>query len=145
MPPSSPLLTLARVIAADPQLADWRRRHARDQAILDVVRRALPRNLTADIAVNDAETTELHLSAPSGAFAAVLRQRGAALLAALTQEGWEFTAIKVVVQPRNARAIQRKSQQIQWDSTASRPLAGLRDELPQGPLKAALARLLRGR
>ena len=136
---------MARVIAGDPQLADWRRRHARDQAILGVVCRALPRNLVADIAITDAEPGELRLSAPSGAFAAVLRQRGAALLAALAQEGWEFTAIKVVVQPRHSPEVRRKSVTIQWAAEASPALAGLRDNLPQGPLRAALAKLLRGR
>ncbi len=136
---------MARVIAADPKLADWQHRRDRDQAILGIVRRVLPRNLAADIAVADAESGELKLAAPSGAFAAVLRQRGADLLPALAREGWEFTAINVVVQPRNFPLVKKKSPQIQWDSLASRPLAGLRDNLAPGPLKAALARLLRGR
>lgn len=136
---------MARVIAGDPKLADWQRRHARDQAIIQIVRQALPQNLAADIHVADAESAELKLSAPSGAFAAVLRQRGAGLLPALARKGWEFTAIKVIVQPRNVPIKRHKSSQIQWDAQASRPLANLRDDLPAGPLKAALARLLRGR
>jgi hypothetical protein len=136
---------MARVISGDPQLADWQRRHARDQAIIRVVREALPRALSADIAVADAESGELRLAAPSGAFAAVVRQRGADLLSALARKGWEFTAIKVVVQPRNMPLSRKKSAQIQWDASATTPLAGLRDDLPTGPLKAALARLLRGR
>ncbi len=136
---------MARVLSGDPQLADWQRRYARDQAIIRIVRDTLPRTLSADIAVADAESGELRLAAPSGAFAAVLRQRSAALLSALTRKGWEFTAIKVVVQPRNTPTPKKKSSQIQWDAQASKPLAGLRDDLPPGPLKAALARLLRGR
>ena len=136
---------MARVIAGDPQLADWKRRHARAEAILAVVRRSLPRNLATDIAIADADAAELRLSAPSGAFAAVLRQRGALLLSALVQEGWEFTAIKVVVQPRNPPATRHKSSRIQWDNQANQPLVGLRDQLPPGPLKQALAKLLRGR
>ncbi|MEO6929126.1 MAG: hypothetical protein ABI190_08170 [Casimicrobiaceae bacterium] len=138
-------MTMARVIAGDPQLADWKRRHARAEAILAVVRRSLPRNLATDIAIADADAAELRLSAPSGAFAAVLRQRGALLLSALVREGWEFTAIKVVVQPRNSAATWRKSSRIQWDSRANQPLVGLRDQLPPGPLKQALAKLVRGR
>lgn len=136
---------MARVIAGDPQLADWQRRYTRDQAILAVIREQLPRTLTTDVVVVDAETDELRLAAPSGAFATVLRQRSARLIAALARKGWEFTAIKVVVQPRNVPAQWHKSSQIQWDATARPPLAGLRDNLPPGPLKAALARLLRGR
>jgi len=136
---------MARVIASDPRLADWQRRRARDDALMQIVRRLLPRNLGGDIAVADAESGELRLTAPSGAYAAVLRQRSADLLSTLAREGWEFTAIKVVVQPRNNPAIRTKSPQIQWDTRASQPLAGLRDDLPGGPLKAALAKLLRGR
>lgn len=136
---------MARVIASDPRLADWQRRRARDDALMQIVRRLLPRNLGGDIAVADAESGELRLTAPSGAYAAVLRQRSADLLSTLAREGWEFTAIKVVVQPRNNPVIRAKSPQIQWDTRANQPLAGLRDDLPAGPLKAALARLLRGR
>ena len=136
---------MARVIASDPRLADWQRRRARDDALMQIVRRLLPRNLGGDIAVADAESGELRLMAPSGAYAAVLRQRSADLLSTLAREGWEFTAIKVVVQPRNNPVIRTKSPQIQWDAQASQPLAGLRDDLPAGPLKAALAKLLRGR
>jgi hypothetical protein len=136
---------MARVLSGDPQLADWQRRYARDQAIIRIVRDALPRALSADIAVADAESGELRLAAPSGAFAAVVRQRGADVLSALAGKGWEFTAIKVVVQPRNMPAPKKKSSRIQWDAQAGKPLVGLRDALPPGPLKMALARLLRGR
>ncbi len=136
---------MARVIAADPALADWQRRRARDQSILTIVRRALPRTLAAGIAVADAESGELRLSVQSGAYAAVLRQRGADLLPALATEGWEFTAIKVAVQPGNIPMPNKKSPPIQWDTQASKPMAGLRDGLPPGPLKDAVARLLRGR
>ena len=133
---------MARVIAADPALADWERRRARDQAILKIVRRALPRTLAAGIAVADAESGELRLSVQSGAYAAVLRQRGADLLPALAREGWEFTAIKVVVQPGVWPVHDKKLPSIQWDSRANQPLSELRDGLPPGPLRAALAKLL---
>ena len=113
---------MARVLSGDPQLADWQRRYARDQAIIRVVREALPRTLSADIAVADAESAELKLGAPSGAFAAVVRQRGADVLSALARKGWEFTAIKVVVQPRNMPSSKKKSSQIQWDAQARKPL-----------------------
>jgi hypothetical protein len=133
---------MARVIAADPTLADWQRRRARDQSILGIVRRALPRTLAAGVAVADAESGELRLSVQSGAYAAVLRQRGADLLPALAREGWEFTAIKVVVQPGVWPVHDKKPEPNQWDNRANRPLSELRDGLSTGPLKAALAKLL---
>ena len=75
--------------------------------------------------------------------AAVLRQRGADLVSALAREGLECTAIKVVVQPRPTAGVDRKTKAIQWDESASRALASLCGSLPDGPLKAAVGRLLR--
>lgn len=142
---SSPLLTLAHVIAGDAKLADWQRRSARDQAIVRIVRQALPQSFAAEVVVADAQSGELKLGAPSGAVAATLRLRSIDIRSALVREGWEFTAIKVIVQPRNSPEKRPQSLKIQWDARAKQPLAGLRDQLPPGPLKTAVARLLRGR
>jgi Dna[CI] antecedent, DciA len=135
--------TLARVFATDPQMAQWQRRIAHGEAILHVVRRVLPRALGAELAVDAGESGELRLVAASGAMAAVLRQRVADLKPALAREGWEFTDIKVVVQPRAAPAVLKKQHTIQWDANATPALRQLRDTLPEGPLKAAVGRLLR--
>jgi hypothetical protein len=132
------------VLAAHPQTAEWQRRVARNEAILKVLRRVLPRALGAELTVDAGESGELRLVAASGAVAAVLRQRAADLMPALAREGLEFTAIRVAVQPRPTVGTSRKSHAIQWDASASTALAKLRGELPDGPLKAAVARLLRG-
>jgi hypothetical protein len=131
------------VLAGHPQTAEWQRRVARNEAILKVLRRVLPRALVAELAVDAGESGELRLVAASGAVAAVLRQRGADLAATLAREGSEFTAIKVVVQPRPTAGVIRKTHTIQWDGSASAPLSRLCGQLPDGPLKAAVARLLR--
>lgn len=131
------------MLAAHPQTAEWQRRVARNEAILKVLRRVLPRALGAELTVDAGESGELRLVAASGAVAAVLRQRGADLAPVLAREGWEFTAIKVVVQPRPTIGVARKQQSIQWDGSASEPLSRLCGQLPDGPLKAAVTRLMR--
>lgn len=124
-------------------MSEWQRRIAANGAILHVVRRVLPRALGAELAADAGESGELRLVAASGAMAAMLRQRVADLGAALAREGWEFTAIKIVVQPRSAPAAPTKRHEIQWDATATPALRQLRDTLPEGPLRAAVGRLLR--
>jgi hypothetical protein len=131
------------VLAAHPQTAEWQRRVARNEAILKVLRRVLPRALGAELTVDAGESGELRLVAASGAVAAVLRQRAADLLPALAREGCEFTAIRVVVQPRPTAGVARKTHTIQWDGSASAALGQLAGQLPAGPLKAAVERLLR--
>ncbi len=135
--------TLATIVGHDPLLAQWQRRADRDQAILRVLRRVLPVALAHGIGVRDAGSAELALVTPSGAAAAVLRQRGPDLLPALAREGLEFTAIKVVVQPRPAVEKPKKSISFQWDNDATTAFSALRDRLPEGPLKEAVAQLLR--
>lgn len=133
---------LSRIVAADPTLADWERRRVQDEKLLRVLRSALPRALAAHVAIADATAQELVIAGPSGAVAAVVRQRVPILLAHLAREGWEFTGIKVVVQPRNERARETKNVTLQMDSAAIPALAALRDRLEEGPLKASLARIV---
>jgi hypothetical protein len=131
------------VLAAHPQTAEWQRRVARNEAIMKVLRRVLPRALGAELTVDAGESGELRLVAASGAVAALLRQRGSDLMSALAREGLECTAIRVVVQPRPTAGVDRKTHAIQWDESASQALSKLCGTLPDGPLKAAVGRLLR--
>ncbi len=133
---------LSRIVADDPRLADWGRRRVRDEAILQILRRVLPRALAAEITVADAQSPELIIAGPSGSVAAVVRQRGPDLLARLGREGWEFTGIRVVVQPRVTAGPKAKTVTLQMDSTAIPALAALRDSLAPSPLKDALARIV---
>ena len=110
---------------------------------LTVIRRQLPRPLAGRVRVADAESTELGLAVDAGAIAAIVRQRTPDLLVALSAAGWQFTGIRVRVQVRGEAEPPKKLFRNQPDKDALRPLSGLARELPAGPLKTALARLLR--
>ncbi len=133
---------LSRIVADDPTLADWQRRRIRDEALLQILRRALPRAIAAQIAIADAQAPELTIAGPSGAVSAVVRQRTPDLMARLAREGWEFTGIKVVVQPRSTPGAEKKLVTLHMDSAAIPALAALRDSLPTGALRDALARIV---
>ena len=133
---------LFRIVADDPSLADWQRRRFRDEALLQLLRRALPRALAAQLAVADAQGRELVIAGPSGAVAAVLRQRVPDLLGRLVREGWEFTGIRVVVQPRPTAGPEKKPVTLHMDSAAIPALSTLRDGLPPGALRDAVSRIV---
>jgi hypothetical protein len=134
---------LTRILAADATLAAWEARRRREATIAGVLRQQLPRALADRIRVADAGSGELELAADAGAIAAMLRQRAPDLLAKLQREGMQFTAIRVRVQVRVGPPPSVKSPTNQPDRTSLRPLAALARELPEGPLKAALARFVR--
>jgi hypothetical protein len=134
---------LTRILAADATVATWEARRHREATIAGVLRQQLPRALADRIHVADAGTGELELAADAGAIAAILRQRAPDLLARLRLEGWQFSAIRVRVQVRVAAPPSVKSPTNHADRASLRPLAELARELPQGPLKTALARFVR--
>lgn len=141
----NPLQPLSRVLAADARLAAWSARHQQEHALTLLVRRSLPRPVAERVWVADAAAGTLELATASGAIAATLRQRGPDLLASLQREGWEFTVIRVRVQPQRDGKRTEKTLPPQWDSTAKQALSALEAGLPPGPLKASLGKLLRGR
>jgi hypothetical protein len=133
----------SRILAADVTLAAWNARRARDETLLRAVRRTLPRPVAERVFVADSSGPMLTLSTAAGAIATVVRQRSPELLSVLGREGWEFTGIRVRVQPRYMPQQTAKTVPRQWDSRSRRPLAALAAELPEGPLRDALARFLR--
>jgi len=135
--------SLQRIVAADATLAAWDARRRREAALTATVRRHLPRALAERIHVADGLGPELVLAAEAGAIAAVARQRAPDLIVALRREGYEFTGIRVRVQVRGDRVPDKKLISKQIDRATLRPLAALARDLPAGPLKAALERLLR--
>jgi hypothetical protein len=139
------LTPLARILAADAQLASWNARREREAALLVVVRRALPRPVAERVFVASGEGEALELVTASGAVASVVRQLVPDILARLAAEGCEFSRIRVRVQPRQSPPLPPKPLPRQWDSANRRPLAALHDRLAPGPLKAALGRFLRSR
>ena len=134
---------LQQILAADAMVAGWNARRRREEALVAIVRRHLPRALAERIRVADARGAVLELAADAGAIAAVVRQRTPDLLVELGREGWEFTGIRVRAQVRIDPAPVRKIVSNPIDRSALRPLAGLARDLPPGPLKEALARFLR--
>jgi len=132
-----------RILSSDETLAAWASRRSREEALTGIVRRLLPRPLAARIRVADARTAQLELAADAGAVAAIVRQRGAELLAVLRHEGWEFTAIRVRVQVRTDAVPIKKALENPLDRSSLQPLGRLARDLPAGPLKAALEHFLR--
>lgn len=137
MPRPAPL---ARVLAADPALAEWLERQRREARLTASIRGQLPRTLAPLARVAASEGGRLELAADAGAVAAALRQRAPDLLAALRREGWDFTEIRVRVQVRARPLAPGKTANNQRDASAARPLFALAERLPDGPLRAALAR-----
>lgn len=135
--------SLQRIVATDATLATWDARRRREAALTATVRHHLPRALAARIRVADSQGPELVLAAEAGAIAAITRQRTPDLIVALQREGYEFTGIRVRVQVRTDPVPAAKTVSKQVDRASLRPLAALARDLPPGPLKAALARLLR--
>ena len=135
--------SLQRIVAADAVLAAWDARRRREAAVAEAIRGHLPRSLADRVRVANAESSELQLQVGAGAVAAILRQQLPALLAALGREGWKFSAISVRVQVRATPPPPKKPPPHQVDRSVLRPLAELAGDLPPGPLKQALGRLLR--
>jgi hypothetical protein len=140
--PIAPQL-LARVMTADATLAAWNARREREERVLRAVRRVLPRPVAERVFVADGDGSVLQLSTAAGAIAAVVRQKTPEILVILGREGWQFSGLRVKVQPRSELPTHPKHDVRQWDSSSRTPLAALAAGLPQGPLRAALERLLR--
>ena len=94
---------LRRILAGDATLAAWDARRRRDEELVALVRRLLPRLLAPSVRVADVRDGELELAAQSGAAAAVIRQRTRELMAGLQSQGWQFTGIRIRVQVGGSR------------------------------------------
>jgi hypothetical protein len=140
-----PLTRFSRIVEGDAQLKSWNGRRLREEALLRAVRRTLPRPVAERVFVASGESPTLELSTSAGAIATVVRQRGPDILAALAGDGWQFSGIRVRVQPKSMPTSWHKNVPRQWDSASRRPLVDLHERLADGPLKEALARLLKGR
>jgi hypothetical protein len=139
------LTRFARVVDDDATLASWNERRLREEALLRAVRRQLPRPVAERVFVASGESATLELSTSAGAIASVVRQRGPDLVAALRRDGFEFSGLRIRVQPQSMPMSWHKTVPRQWNSASRQPLVALASRLADGPLKAALARLLKGR
>ena len=132
--------TLAGVLQSEPDLAGWAARHRREAELTLLVRKHLPRPIAERIRVTGSRDGVLELAAGSGAIAAALRQRAPDLRRSLARDGRDFDEIRVRVQVGTIPDTRDKTSQHRWDSRQAAPLFALADRLPDGPLKAAIAR-----
>jgi hypothetical protein len=131
------------VLDNDAMFSAWNARRKKEEAVVRLVRRELPRPLADRVRVADCHSSELQLVVEAGALAAILRQKTPELTTMLQREGWKFSAIRVRVQVRIAPPVAPKRPSHHIDRSALRPLSGLARDLAPGPLKAALGRFLR--
>jgi hypothetical protein len=134
---------LRQIIHGESSMAELLNRRQKELAVEQHVKRALPRSLAACVTVADARSTELALSATSGAAAALLRQRSPQLQQVLAAEGCEFTGIRVRVQARSAPAAAEKPIKKQFDEEVCATLCSAAAGLGDSPLAQALLRLAR--
>jgi hypothetical protein len=135
---------LGTVIASDATLAAWEARRARELALTRALRHHLPRQLGERVAVRETESGTVELVTGAGAIAAAVRQRVPELRTLLERDGIRCGELKVRVHVSTGTApvaVKPAGQRI--DRTAVAPLASLERSLPAGPLKSALAKLLR--
>jgi hypothetical protein len=144
LPPKS-FSPLTRVIETEPLLATWLRRYRLEAALTRTVRAHLPRLLASQVRVTDLRGGQLELTVPSGTLATAVRQRTPELLAALAAYH-EFNGIRVRVQPLST-PLPTHSDFLspRRAPPAVAPLRALAQDLPDGPLKKAIARLIRQR
>ncbi len=135
---------LRTVIAADATLAGWQARRAREERLTRAVRTHLPRQLGERVQIRETEAGAMELVTTAGAIAAAVRQRLPDLRMALQREGFEPGELRVRVQVgAGAPAPAAKAPPRHIDREAVAPLAGLAKSLPPGPLRDAIAKLLR--
>ena len=139
------LTTLETVLESDTQLRAWIDRRRREQSVLQAVRRLLPRPVAERLQIVDGRGSKLELATGAGAIASVVRQHSPQILDALQRAGWQFSGIRVRVQPQFMPLSSEKGVRRQWDSASRRPILALEEKIPPGPLKTALGRLLKGR
>jgi len=134
---------LHRVIANDTTLGAWQARRAREEALLTAIRRELPRQLGDRLRAGVLDSGDIELIAPAGAVAAAVRQRSPDIARRLREQGWACNAVRVRVQVTVGAPTAPRPDMPPIDRNALAPLARLGAELPNGPLKTALTRLLR--
>ena len=132
---------LGHILSAETTLAGFLNRRRNELAILQHVRRNLPPALAAQVGIAAAQPPELALLAGSGAAGALLRQRVPDLVEKLAHAGWQFTGIRVLVQPRLSSARPKKNIAKQLDSLSASTLLAHAERLADPGLAAALRRL----
>src|SRR5258708_24535700 len=134
---------LHQIIHGESAMAELLQRRSRELALEQHVKKALPRTLANCVSVADGRSSELTLSATSGAAAALLRQRAPELRRVLAGEGCEFTGMRVRVQARTSAFVHANPAKKQLDSVVAAQLLATAQRLGDSPVAAALRRLAR--
>jgi hypothetical protein len=132
---------LGHILSAETTFAGFLDRRRNELAILHHVRRNLPPALAAQVGIAAVEPPELALLASSGAVGALLRQRVPDLVEKLAHAGWQFTGIRVRVQPRPPPRSPKKHVVKQLDALSAATLRAHAERLADPELAAALRRL----
>jgi hypothetical protein len=132
---------LGHILSAETTFAGFLDRRRNELAILHHVRRNLPPALAAQVGIAAVEPPELALLASSGAVGALLRQRVPDLVEKLAHAGWQFTGIRVRVQPRPPPRSPKKHMVKQLDALSAATLRAHAERLADPELAAALRRL----
>jgi hypothetical protein len=133
--------SLRHILSAEATLAGYLERRRSELAILEHIRRNLPPALAAQVGIAAGEPPELALLAGSGAAGALLRQRIPDLVEKLAREGWQFTGIRIRVQPLPAARSRKKIDAKQLDNDSIATLRAHAALLPDADLAGALRRL----
>lgn len=133
--------SLRHILSAETTLAGFLDRRRTELAILEHIRRNLPPTLAAQVRIAAAQPPELALLAGSGAAAALLRQRIPDLVEKLAREGWQFTGIRIRVQPLPSAEAPNINNVKQLDSRSVAALRAHAVRLADPGLADALRRL----
>ena len=101
-----------------------------------------PAHLSQSSVLANFKSGVIVIHASSGAIAAKLRQLGPTLADGFCQRGVECSGVQVKVQARKTAAQSMSSTRKPLSAQAGRSIEGLRDTLPDSPLRAALDTLL---
>jgi hypothetical protein len=111
-------------------------------ALHTILRESAPTQLSADLWVRSLNDGTLHLGASNGAVAAKVKQMLPSLIQRFSRHGFELKAIRVSVDRKPRRRIERQSDKPQVDRNARRHLAKLVAALGDSPLKRAVQKLI---
>ncbi|HKP66209.1 MAG TPA: DciA family protein [Casimicrobiaceae bacterium] len=140
MPAPPKYRSIANVLKSEAGFTDWTARAALEADLTKRVRRHLPRTLADRVRVTEWRDGVLELAATAGAIAATLRQRATDLRLALARDGIECREIHVRVQVAGVAMSRERRAPRAWNSADAKPMFELGERLPDGPLKAAIAR-----
>lgn len=109
-------------------------------ALQTILRESVPAQLGTECRVRRLSDGTLYLGASNGGVAAKVKQMLPRLVQRFSQHGFELKAIRVSVDRKPRRRIERQSRQL--DADALRHLAKLAAALGDSPLKRAVQKLI---